>query len=204
MTVASLQRRGRCSSNPSAGSRDHTAGHGAGSRCHQNVSETLASGGRACHSSGFLCLSQEMPIAFNSWCRRTQRALGLGPLCHHVQLGETLYCSGPSSPNGKMMVGETISRSPKLEDSPVVESLTLPVLERGNFNQRADQALVPWRLSWGVRSGEAPFALEADSKGWPGPGGISSWSRSGPRQCPRGSSSTGIPGQRASPTASLV
>lgn len=165
VTVASLQRRGRCSSNPSAGSRDHTAGHGAGSRCHQNVSETLASGGRACHSSGFLCLSQEMPIAFNSWCRRTQRALGLGPLCHHVQLGETLYCSGPSSPNGKMMVGETISRSPKLEDSPVVESLTLPVLERGNFNQRADQALVPWRLSWGVRSGRSTICVGSRQQG---------------------------------------
>lgn len=39
---------------------------------------------------------------------RTQRALGLGPQCHDVQLGETLGCSGPGSCSGKMMVGETI------------------------------------------------------------------------------------------------
>lgn len=51
--------------------------------------------------------------------------------------------------------------------------------------------------------GEALFVLEASQKGWPGPSAISSRSMSGPRQCPRGSSSTGIPGQRESHTASL-
>lgn len=51
--------------------------------------------------------------------------------------------------------------------------------------------------------GEAIFVLEASQKGWPGPSAISSRSMSGPRQCPRGSSSTGIPGQRGSHTASL-
>lgn len=51
--------------------------------------------------------------------------------------------------------------------------------------------------------GEAPFALEASSKGWRAPGGISPLSMSGPRQCRHVNSSTGIPGQRGSHMASL-
>lgn len=94
---------------------------------------------------------------------RTQRALGLGPQCHDVQLGKTLDCSGPSSPNGKMMVGETISRFPKLEDSLVVESQASGL--GSNFNQRADQALVPWRLSWGVRSGRSTICVGSRQQG---------------------------------------
>lgn len=94
---------------------------------------------------------------------RTKRALGLGPQRHDVQLGETLYCSGPSSPNGKMMVGGTISRFPKLEDSLAVESQASGL--GSNFNQRADQALVPWRLSWGVRSGRSTICVGSQQLG---------------------------------------
>lgn len=51
--------------------------------------------------------------------------------------------------------------------------------------------------------GGAPRALETSDKGRPGPGAVSDQSKCGPRQCPHASSSTGIPGQTGSPTASL-
>lgn len=51
--------------------------------------------------------------------------------------------------------------------------------------------------------GEAPFALKASRKGCHGLGSINPLSMSGTRQCPHGSSSTGIPGQRGSHMASL-
>lgn len=51
--------------------------------------------------------------------------------------------------------------------------------------------------------GEAPFARRPAVRAGMGQGSFSPPSMSGTRQCPHGSSSTGIPGQRVSRTASL-
>lgn len=170
------------------------------------------------------CPVEDRPITSEDFCapikkrplhfilgkgERIQRALGLGsgPQCHRVPLGKTLSGSGPQLTQQENEGGGRWSLSSQHEKTLVVDflrELQLPVLARGNFSRGgADQALVPWRSPWGVRSGRSTMCLGGREPGLARARCVSSRSRSQPRQCPRGSSSTGIPGQTGSPTASL-